>query len=238
VALLQKDASGDFVSREWEGQTVVCIASGPSLTQKQVELARAFKTIAVNDNYLIAPWADVLYFADHKWWVWHRDGVEKSWAWAKFAKAEVAKAFAEFKGQMVSIRHNPQAKDGRVFFLRNDGTEGLCESPTGIRTGNNSGYQALNIAFLSGAKRILLLGYDMTFDGKRSHSHNGHVQHTQESAYHAYAKRFNTMQIQLNAKGVEVINCSHSSKINCFKKEPIESIQPATAGAVVQTASV
>ncbi|HCZ48509.1 MAG TPA: hypothetical protein DCZ11_05850, partial [Gammaproteobacteria bacterium] len=38
---------------------------------------------------------------------------------------------------------------------------GLSASPLRIHQGGNSGYQALNLAVLLGAERVILLGYDM-----------------------------------------------------------------------------
>ena len=50
------------------------IASGPSLTQQQVDYCRGkAKVVVINDNYLRAPWADYLYFCDDKWFQWHKD---------------------------------------------------------------------------------------------------------------------------------------------------------------------
>jgi hypothetical protein len=91
VTLIVQGADGRHqVSRAWEGKTVVCIAGGPSLTKEQLELVRAarerdaVRVIVINDAYLIAPWADVLYFADARWAKWHVQGVDKSWPWVKF----------------------------------------------------------------------------------------------------------------------------------------------------------
>jgi hypothetical protein len=49
---------------------VVCIASGPSLTARDCDLVEAagHSVIAVNNSYLLAPFADVLYAGDRAWW--------------------------------------------------------------------------------------------------------------------------------------------------------------------------
>jgi hypothetical protein len=218
--------SGDYVSRGWEGETVVCIASGPSLSKEQVEVSKQFKTIVINDNYLIAPWAEILYFADHKWWVWHKEGLIKAWPWVSFTKTKV------------TIRHNPMATDKDIFVLENEGAEGLPKNPTGLKTGSNSGYQALNIAVLSGAKTILLLGYDMKYQGQRSHAHNGHPQKMHETAYKGYAKRFATLEKPIKQLGVRVVNCTPGSGIECFERGEIESFIPAETRTLVSPAGV
>ena len=50
-------------------ETAICIASGPSLTQEDVDYCRGRGRIyAVNDVYRLAPWADVLFACDLAWW--------------------------------------------------------------------------------------------------------------------------------------------------------------------------
>lgn len=58
----------------WQGQTVVIMASGPSLTLEQVrrvaiaKLKDRCRVIAVNDAIFIAWWADWLHAYDSRWW--------------------------------------------------------------------------------------------------------------------------------------------------------------------------
>lgn len=49
---------------------VVCVASGPSLTAVDCAMVAlsGHLTIAVNNSYLLAPFADVLYAGDRAWW--------------------------------------------------------------------------------------------------------------------------------------------------------------------------
>ncbi len=216
-------ASGCEVTRSWQGKKVVCIASGPSLSKDQLEQVRlareadAVRVIVVNDNYLVAPWADVLYFADHRWWEWHRSGIAKSWGWVSFTAEQVKKALASFAGQKVTIKHPTMANGPDIFSLDNDGSDGLSEKPTGIRTGSNSGYQALNIAVLAGGNPILLLGYDMSFPGGRSHAHNGHPVKMGQDVYLGFAKNFVSMKSTLDKLGVRVVNCTAGSSITAFQ---------------------
>jgi hypothetical protein len=51
----------------------ICIASGPSLTQQDVDHCRSKgKVYAVNNVHTLAPWADVLYACDQAWWDEHK----------------------------------------------------------------------------------------------------------------------------------------------------------------------
>lgn len=58
------------MDRRWEGKTVVCIASGPSLTAEDCALVEqtGLPTIAVNSSWKIARFADIVYAGDPGWW--------------------------------------------------------------------------------------------------------------------------------------------------------------------------
>lgn len=212
------------VSRAWEKKTVVCIAGGPSLDEAQLSAIREareadrVRVIVVNDAYLVAPWADVLYFADSPWAQKHRAGLQRSWPWTSFTEEQVRDAFASFAGQKVTIKHADTFDGAGVFVLDNLGPDGISEKDHGICTGSNSGYQALNIAVLSGGTPILLVAYDMRYHGKRTHSHNGHAVKMPESTYFGYARHFSTMQVQLAKLRVKVVNCTPNSAIPTFDR--------------------
>lgn len=208
------------VGRSWEGATVALIGGGPSLTLQQVELVRAARLpcITMNNSYLIAPFADIHYFADYHWWTWHRDREE----------------FKNFGGQKCTIEGTGMlVSDASVFMLHNYGREQLSDTPNGLHTGLNSGFQTLNIAYLAGAKRVLLLGYDMKFQGKKTHWHEGHPQKTPENNYSMYARRFNSAVPQLKRAGVEVINCSPDSALSAFPRGNLESVLSDPRAALV-----
>jgi hypothetical protein len=152
-------------------------------------------------------------------------GIEKRWSWASFSKEEQRAAFASFSGQKVSIHNSGmQISDPAVFIMRNKDRSGLSEEPNSLCTGANSGYQALNLAVLAGAKRVLLVGYDMRFGAAQSHSHNGHPIKTAEACYVTFAKNFASMLPQLKKLSVEVINCNPKSAIGAFRKEDLASV--------------
>ena len=190
------------IERAWEGQTVVCIGGGPSVTPSAVDSIRGrARVIAINNAYILAPWAEMCYFADTRWWEWHQN----------------QPVFKSFAGHKVTIENTGLLiKDEAVFMLHNLNNEQLSESPNGIHTGSNGGYQAVNIAVLSGAKRIILLGYDMRFPGGKSHWHGGHPVKNPADHYTMYAGKFATMLPQLKRLGVEVINATPGSAIKCF----------------------
>lgn len=94
-----------------------------------------------------------------------------------------------------------------------------------IRYGGNSGYQAINLAFLFGAKRIILLGYDMQKTDGKSHWHGDHPGSLRkESALASWVQRFDSLASDLKYYGVEVLNASRETALKCFERVDIDSI--------------
>lgn len=226
------------VLRAWEGKTVVCIASGPSVTREQLERVREarerdlVRVLVTNDMYLVAPWADACYFADAKWWEWHIGGIPREWPWVRFNPDQVKAAHGAFRGQWISIEHPNAIQDQRVHLLRCLATDGLSEDPAGICTGQNSGFQMLNVAALSGGRRIPLLGYDMKNDGSRTHSHDGHRKRgpfMSDKLLGEFAQMFSTMKGALERRGIEVLNCTPGSTIKAFRNASLEEALGACA---------
>jgi len=184
--------------------------------------------------YLVAPWADVMYFADASWCKKHKDGISKQWPWIQFHAEEVRLRYAAFEGQRVTVEGTGMMiDDPDIFIIHNAGLypdppEGLSMDPHYIMTGSNGGYQAINIALLAGADPILLVGYDMRYVDGRSHSHNGHEKQMPEDHYKRnYAPRFMEIKRALSsqawqARGQRVINCTPHSAIQAFPRSALE----------------
>ena len=209
----------------WKGGTVVCMATGPSLTDAQIETVRLARergdvsgVVVLNDNYRRVPWADLLYFADQKWWHWHKDKPE----------------LAAFGGETCTIDTGPKSAGwDSTHILRNLGGEGLSVEPGGLRTGINTGHQILNIATLAGADRVLLLGYDARHaDDKRVHWFGDHPDRT-GPPFSEMLRHMRTTLPVLQSLGVKVINCTPGSAIDCFERGTIESLVADSQGAAL-----
>lgn len=146
--------------------------------------------------------------------------------------------FREFAGVRVTIQGNEnyKIKDDGVLVLRNADDLGsgkaLCTEPNGLATGRNSGFQAVNLAYLTGAARILLLGYDMQGDANRMHWFGDHPLKTSPGTVAMFRNGFNRLAKQM-PEGLEIINCSADTALTCFKRAPIESVLPDPAPALV-----
>lgn len=120
-----------------------------------------------------------------------------------------------------------------MLLLKNIAPDGLSKDPGGLATGANGGYQAVNIAVLAGASRIVLLGYDCK-DAKdgRAHWFGDHPEkHVRPHA--TWLTRWRTVAPIAKRLGVEIINCSPESAIDCFTRASIESVLPDPPGAAV-----
>lgn len=181
------------IPRMWEGRTVAVLASGPSMSSVVASTVRvaAIPAIVVNETFRLAPWADLLYAADEDWW-------------------KVTPEAMQFSGMKVSV-----AKIPGVRKLINTGVTGFDPDPACIRTGGNSGYQAIHIAAHCGASRILLCGFDM--HGNHWHPEHKHpLKTTPQETYPRWCSRFEVLAVELKDRGVTVLNCTPGSALKVF----------------------
>jgi hypothetical protein len=111
-----------------------------------------------------------------------------------------------------------------AIYLR-QGEEPLSADPGALATGGTSGYAALNLAVLKGARLIVLLGYDYGLVGGKHHYHDAYPWHhvANDQSWSRWARNFNAMAPRLRARGTYVLNASPASAIECFPKCDIET---------------
>lgn len=179
--------------------TFVCLGSGPSITQEDVDYVRGkAKVICVNDTYRLAPWADYLYACDAKWWEHHIGDVGRL-----------------FQGELFTIQSSAVNRYG-LQWKPDAAKPGLGKDC--IHHGKNSGYQAVNLAYLLGATRVLLLGYDMQKLNGQRHFFGEHPEGPmrQDSPYTEFIEAFKTIDTDM-----EIINCSRQTALTCFPSRPL-----------------
>ena len=197
---------------EWPGATVVIIASGPSLTEDQcsdVELWRGTpapelrRVIAINTSYLRAPFADVLYACDGAWWSMYHE-----------------RALETFPPYRCWTQDDHAAKKYGLRYVKSEATRGLSRLKGVIHQGKNSSYQAMNLAFLAGARRFILLGVDC----KGTHWHGDHPEGLNRTLPHAIWKSaFEDLARDFKRDGVEVVNCSPGTALTAFPRGDLET---------------
>lgn len=200
----------------WEGLTAVVVATGPSLTPEAataVLRARAarpsdLRVLAVNDAYRVIPAADLLYACDAKWWRAHEGAPlfrGERWTQDKRGGLEAAREFG-------------------LHCVASQGGSLPSTDPAVITQGMNSGFQAIEIAALMGARRIILVGFDMGLgpSGVRHFfgDHPGEL--NQSSPYHLFLKAFNEAAPHWRDRGLEIINASARTALTCFPRSGLE----------------
>lgn len=188
-------------------RTVWIVAGGPSLRNFDFDHLRNTPHIAINRAVEDCRHASIVYWSDTRVWAMIERFVRMH-PGMKCAGIDVHKTEYPFW----------------VSRYRFDGITGLSLEPGTLRSGNNSGYAAINLAAQLGAKRIGLLGYDMKLDGHRDHYHSGYpnLPIRERTLKEKMLPHFKTLVDPLRKLRVEVINYNEDSAIDCFEKKPLE----------------
>jgi hypothetical protein len=172
--------------------------------------------IGINVAYLLGDWVDMVFFGDIGFFLKHQQGL------------------AKFKGLRVSC-HPQMAKYSWVKYTPRDKNhpKGISENPSMASWNNNSGSAAISIAANAGAKRIILLGFDMKLsDDKKQHWHDlygkGIINKDPKKPTHLPFERhlrgFSDIAKDAKKRGIEILNCSPDSAIREFKKYTLKEL--------------
>lgn len=178
----------------------IIVGGGPSLNECPVRLGLSYPNVhylAINDAYRLLPEASLFYACDYRWWEYHYESLQRLPGMKVTIDAEAARRWPDL-----------QAYHGV------DGI-GLCKIPHVLHTGKNSGYQAINLAYHGGARRIILLGYDLQKSKQRSHWFMDNP-FTQKANYKNWIPRFEPLAKDLMELGIDVINCSPNTALTAF----------------------
>lgn len=127
-----------------------------------------------------------------------------------------------------------------INWIAEKNAMGLSTDPDVIHHGHGSGYSLVSMAHRNGAKRIILLGYDL----KYAPDYDGKSQHIGSTPRHYFGEYPHSMQhwpsVQVQQgvhvellnlyrsiaeQGlVEVINCTPDSAIDCFPQRDIDAV--------------
>ena len=96
-----------------------------------------------------------------------------------------------------------------------------------LHFGNNSGYQAINLAYLLGATKIILLGFDMKRKQGKTHFFGDHPYHkpTQgpnDEVMQRWCRNFVQLAADLKSEGVVVYNATRETVLTAFERKELE----------------
>lgn len=189
-----------IINKDWTGETVAILASGPSMSLELAESLRGqCRVIAINNqSFDCAPWADVIWASDHKWWKEYYGRVK------------------DFPGRKLMVRR------GLIF----PGVEFLDysqkvhdERASFISCGGNSGYAAICLAAKYGAARVLLYGYDMRPVSGRMRRHEYPANLNSRPRFQHWIPKFALLADYLKRRNVSVVNCTPGSALKSFPFE-------------------
>ena len=201
------DGFNGVVPRLYEGRPAVIMATGPSLTEAIVEAVRPYHAdgsvvvFGCNDAYRACDFLDVHYACDPPWWdhhVKHADVMDHpAVKWTQDEKSAAAYGVNHIKGESGN---------------------GFCKSQSMIFWGQNSGFQVMNLAYLYGVSRMILLGYNMGVpSGRMTHFFGDHPQgmNSKGNSYASFVDAFATIA---GADRKMIVNCTHETRLECFQK--------------------
>jgi len=190
----------------WQGNTVVCVAGGPSAKEADLGLVKGkARVIVINESWRLAPWADMLYACDPKWWQ------------LRAPKSD------EFKGIRVT-QDLPLALELKIkrVGLSHGKNEILIETPGLLGWGHNSGFHALNLAIQAKARRVILVGYDMSVaKGVHWHGRHENLSNPDKRAVERWRLILDEQASLIRSLGVKVLNTSKDSALTAYPKVPL-----------------
>ena len=175
--------------------------------------------IGINVAYRLGDWVSLMFCGDRNFVLHHE------------------KALQNYKGIKVcchSIVDKPERKNNWKFTPKDDRKPyGITENPYKVSWNLNSGAAAISLAYHLGAKRIILLGFDMNLEKGYQHFHDAYKRGIVKSEdnkrkrglpFDKHLQGFPAIKADADRLGVEILNTSLNSSINCFEKVDIKKL--------------
>ena len=168
--------------------------------------------MVVQDAWRLLPWADVMYGCDDRWWH-HYNGVP------------------EFAGEKWSTHGDAQSNNKRdvaekygVNLVQGANGVGFSYDPGVIFYGDNSGFQAIQLALHLGATYIVLVGFNMSHQGGKVHFFGDHPAglHNNDD-FERWVPHFDKAAETL-PDDITIVNATWPSALKCF---PCVSLEDA-----------
>lgn len=193
---------------EWAEETCVCVASGPSAKGVPLELAKdaGARVITANNSWELAPWADIIYACDGRWWRKYMEDV------AHLPALKVT-----------SDKRAADELDLNYIKVNKPDDRALMQKGV-IGWGGNSGFHLINMAMQFGCARIVLVGYDMTIKhGNHWHKdHTGDLTNPTAGNVSRWRRAVDGIAPVAEKYDIEIINCSMVSALQNYPKMPFK----------------
>lgn len=240
------------VPKMWDGGEAWILGGGPSLIEcfnipKDVVNDVRFKrksiaayspylaaihnkhTIGINVAYQFGSWVDICFFGDKAFYLAHREALED---WNKLV---VTCSSHAAKKDATWLKYLPKEIKRHVPDVERQA--GISTYSKAISWNENSGAASISLAAWLGAKRIILVGFDMALsETKNQHFHNEYKtnkearkrrrapQRAKELPFEKHLRGFPYIKRDADNLGIEIINTSLNSAIQDFPKVHIKEL--------------
>lgn len=166
--------------------------------------------LGVNVAYQLGSWVDFCFFGDEGFGMKHLHG------------------FCNYKGKVLTIRDKfaqPCYKHYRITYIaKSNRTNGIDAKK--VCWNGNSGMAAVNVAYLLGATRIVLVGFDMNVDKDYQHYHQQYrkEKRAKNLPFKQHLSCMDAVKADADKLGVEIINSNPDSAITQFEKQPFSEL--------------
>lgn len=237
------------IPKIWEGSDVWILGGGPSIIDnfdiplKVVEDVRFKRTgieayspylaalndkhvIGINVAYKLSKCVDICFFGDKNFYLSHRNNLQR------FRKLVVT--CDEYVGarelDWIKYLEKEEAPKGTLpnTLLKS----GISTRNNAVRWNLNSGAAAISLAYWLGAKRVILVGFDMKLNATdNKHFHNEYIEKGKRNnpdpntlPFNAHLRGFPTIKADADRLGLEILNVSLDSAITEFPKVNIKEL--------------
>jgi hypothetical protein len=195
----------------WRGEDAILIGGGSSLQNFPFEKLAGKKVIGINHAYKLGSHiVSLCYFGDAQFWEKEKWNIEES--------------DVEFVTDSPALLPLNLPYIHKMKRLQ----EGIGEGST-LGWNWSSGAAAINLAYTMGARRIFLLGYDLTNLEGRSHWHYWNPAPIPEESFNRFRRGFEIVAKELKGK-VDIFNVTDgSSQLYLFPRVNFEKFFEMTS---------
>jgi len=184
----------------------------PSTYSPYMHLLHNKHVIGINVAYLLGNWIDMVFFGDVGFFLNHEQRL------------------ADFQGLKVTCHPRGDRYDWLKYLAKDrNHSKGISSNPMMVSWNGNSGAAAISLAVHTGAKRIILLGFDMKLNGnRRQHWHDlynkGERHNARKLPFDRHLRGFSQIAKDAKQMKVEILNASPISDIKEFPKYTVKEL--------------
>ena len=162
--------------------------------------------IGINMAYKIGDWMDIVFFGDKDF----------------YSLPNVKEELSVYPGKVVSCHSSFRNHKSIMFVDKADYFKGIAKEQDKVCWNQNSGAAAISLAANMGAKRIILVGFDMKDDKDQSHWHSLYAKSV--TPYHIHLSGFAQIAIDAKERGIEIINANPDSNLLHFPRVTVDEV--------------